>query len=173
MRSGAEQGDSLHVPMSSSNEGKLSRPAATIAAKAEVYRPQVLALLRIATALLFMQHGLQKIVMWPPTLHHPDPVPWLSLAGIGGCLELFGGFLLLIGLFTRPVAFVLCGQMAVAYWMIHFARGLSIPNGWMPVVNEGDSAIQFCFVFLYLIFAGPGAWSVDHIKRRQEERSVS
>lgn len=152
--------------MPRSNDHKF---APTIAAKLEAYQPQALALLRIVTALLFMQHGLQKIVMWPPSAHHPDPVSWLSLAGVGGSLELFGGFLLLIGLLTRPVAFVLSGQMAVAYWMIHFAMALNTPDGWMPVVNQGDSAIQFCFVFLYLVFAGPGAWSVDALKRHRRE----
>lgn len=128
------------------------------------HRPEALAVLRIVTALLFMQHGFQKLFMWPPSPHHPHPVPWLSLFGVGGMLEVFGGLLLVLGLFTRPVAFLLAGQMAVAYWMFHFAAGLQMANGWMPVVNEGDSAIQFCFVFLYLTFAGPGAWSMDGLR---------
>ncbi|WP_114955076.1 DoxX family protein [Sphingosinicella terrae] len=127
----------------------------------QAYAPQALAVLRIVTALLFIQHGLQKLFMWPPSPHHPDPVPLLSLAGIGGLLELVGGLLILAGLFTRPVAFVLSGEMAVAYWMFHFVGGMNMPNGWMPVVNGGDSAIQFCFTFLYLVFAGAGSWSVD------------
>ncbi|MGZ8335885.1 MAG: DoxX family protein [Allosphingosinicella sp.] len=125
------------------------------------YAPRALALLRIVTGMLFMQHGLQKLLMWPSSEHHPGPVPLLSLFGIGGVLELFGGLLIVVGLFTRPVAFVLAGEMAVAYWMFHFAGGTHMPNGWMPVVNGGDSAIQFCFTFLYLVFAGAGAWSFD------------
>jgi putative oxidoreductase len=133
----------------------------------QAHAPQALAVLRIVTALLFIQHGLQKLFMWPPSPHHPDPVPLLSLSGIGGLLELIGGLLILAGLFTRPVAFVLSGQMAVAYWLFHFGGGLNMPNGWMPVVNGGDSAIQFCFTFLYLVFAGAGAWSVDSARASQ------
>lgn len=125
----------------------------------QAYAPQALALLRIVTGMLFIQHGLQKLFLWPPSPHHPEPVALLSLFGIGGLLELAGGALIVIGLFTRPVAFILAGQMAVAYWMFHFAGDTA--NGWMPVVNGGDSAIQFCFTFLYLVFAGAGAWSVD------------
>ena len=123
--------------------------------------PYALAVLRIVTALLFMQHGMQKLFGWPPSEHHPDPVPLLSLFGVGGILELFGGLMVLVGLGTRSVSFVLAGQMAVAYWMFHFAGGLGVPSGWMPVVNGGDLAIEFCFVFLFLVFAGPGAWSLD------------
>lgn len=132
----------------------------------QAYAPQALALLRIVTGMLFIQHGLQKLLMWPPSPHHPEPVALLSLFGIGGLLEVFGGLLIVIGLFTRPVAFVLAGQMAVAYWMFHFAGGMEMPVGWMPVVNGGDSAIQFCFTFLYLVFAGAGAWSIDAARAR-------
>lgn len=120
-----------------------------------------LELLRIVSALLFIQHGLQKLFMWPASEHHPDPVPLLSVFGVGGVIEVFGGLCLLAGLFTRPVAFVLCGQMAVAYWLFHFRAGLAMPDGWMPVVNQGDSAIQFCFTFLYFAVARPGPWSID------------
>lgn len=128
--------------------------------------PRALAILRVVTALLFMQHGLQKLLMWPPSPHHPLPVPIFSLFGIGGVNELVGGALVLVGLFTRPIAFVLAGQAAVAYWLFHFAGSLGTPNGWMPVANGGDSAIQFCFVFLYLVFAGSGDWSIDGMRRR-------
>jgi putative oxidoreductase len=125
------------------------------------YRPQALAILRMVTALLYMQHGLQKVFMWPPSVHHPTSVPLLSFFGFAGLLELGGGALVLVGCFTRWVAFVLCGQMAVAYWLFHFRAGLGMPDGWMPVVNGGDLAILFCFTFLYIAVAGPGAWSVD------------
>lgn len=128
-----------------------------------------LELLRFVSALLFMQHGLQKVFMWPASAHHPDPVPLLSLFGVGGLIEVVGGLCLLIGLFTRPVAFVLCGQMAAAYWLFHFRAGLAMPDGWMPVVNQGDSAIQFCFTFLYFALAQPGPWTVDANWRRRNQ----
>jgi putative oxidoreductase len=135
-------------------------------------QPHALAVLRAVTALVLMQHGVQKLFMWPPSPHHPEPVPLLSLFGIGGLLEFGGGILILLGLFTRPVAFILCGQMAVAYWMFHFAGGLGMPNGWMPVVNEGDLAVVLCFVFLFLFVAGPGSFSVDGalLRRHKQDR---
>lgn len=125
------------------------------------YAPQMLGVLRIVTALLYMQHGFQKLFKFPDAGHHPGPFELFSLAGIGGLLETFGGLALLLGLFTRPVAFLLAGQMAVAYWSIHFIAGLSQPRGYFPVVNGGDLAILFCFVFLYFLAAGPGAFSLD------------
>ena len=131
----------------------------------ESYTPKALAVLRIVSGLLFMQHGVQKLFMWPPSPHHPDPIPLFSFFGFAGILEFFGGLLIVIGLFTRPVAFLLAGEMAVGYWMFNFAIGIHMPNGWMPVVNGGDSPIQFCFVFLYLVFAGAGAWSIDAARR--------
>ena len=88
----------------------------------------------------------------------------MSLLGFGGVLELFGGFLLVIGLFTRPVAFVLAGMMAVAYFMAH------APRSFFPILNGGDAAILFCFVFLYLFIAGPGSWSVDAARSREGVR---
>jgi putative oxidoreductase len=115
--------------------------------------PRALALLRIVTAPLFMEHGAQKLLGFPPS-NHPGP-EWFSLLGAAGTLELFGGFLVLIGLFTRPVAFLLSGEMAVAYWMAH------APKSMFPALNGGDAAILFCFVFLYLAVVGPGAFSVD------------
>jgi putative oxidoreductase len=126
-----------------------------------------LALLRIMSGLLLMQHGMQKLFLYPPSPHHPDPIPLLSLFGIAGILEFFGGLLLVIGLFTRLTAFILAGEMAVAYWFFHFAAGLHMPNGLFPVVNEGDLAILFCFVFLHFCFAGPGAWSIDALRTRR------
>ena len=130
----------------------------------EAFVPQALAALRIVTGLLFMQHGMQKLLLWPLSPHHPGPVPLFSLFGVGGFNELVGGSLVAAGLLTRPAVFVLAGQAAVAYWAFHFANGVSQPNGWMPVVNGGDSAIQFCFVFLFLFFAGPGKWSLDGLR---------
>jgi putative oxidoreductase len=122
------------------------------------WAPRLLSLLRIVSALIFMEHGTQKLLGFPPS-PMPAPAP-LSLLWFGGLLELFGGLLLLIGLFTRPVAFLLAGEMAVAYWMFHATKGP------FPALNGGDAAILFCFVFLYLAAAGPGPWSLDSMLRR-------
>jgi putative oxidoreductase len=116
--------------------------------------PYALGALRIIAALLFIEHGTMKLFGFPAAPESGLP-SLFSLSGLAGILEVFGGALVLVGLFTRPVAFVLSGQMAVAYWMAHGPRSL------FPVLNGGDAAILFCFVFLYLVFAGPGAWSLD------------
>ena len=121
------------------------------------WTPMLLSLLRIVTGLIFMEHGTQKLLGFPPA-PMPQPPP-MSLFWFGGILEMVGGFLILIGLFTRPVAFLLAGEMAVAYWMFHY------PKGFYPMLNMGDAAILFCFVFLYLSAAGPGPWSVDSNRR--------
>jgi putative oxidoreductase len=118
------------------------------------YTPYALAALRIVAALIFMEHGTQKLLGFPAPPEGGQP-PLLSLRGIGGVMEIVGGLLLLIGLFTRPVAFLLAGEMAVAYWLFH------APRSFFPVLNGGDAAILYCFVFLLLVFTGPGAWSVD------------
>jgi putative oxidoreductase len=121
------------------------------------WAPRVLAILRIMTALLFMEHGMQKLLGFPPS---PDPGPPLfSLIGLAGFLELVGGFLVAIGLFTRPVAFILSGEMAAAYFMAH------APDSFFPILNGGDAAILYCFVFFYLFVVGPGTWSVDEALR--------
>lgn len=118
------------------------------------HAPKVLALLRIVAALLFIQHGTQKLFEFPAQTF--DMAAEMgALLWVTGTMEVVGGALLLVGLFTRPVAFVLSGMMAVAYFMAH------LPLGFFPVNNFGEAAIFFCFVFLYLVFAGPGAWSLD------------
>lgn len=127
------------------------------------YTPYALAALRIVTALIFMAHGTQKILGFPAPPESGQP-PLLSLSGIGGLMELVGGFFILIGLFTRPVAFLLAGEMAVAYWMFH------APRSFYPVLNGGDAAILYCFVFLLLVFTGPGAWSVDGARSEADKR---
>ena len=127
-----------------------------------VWAPRVLAILRIMTALLFMEHGTQKLLGFPPPTN-PQPA-LLSLLGVQGVLELVGGLLLVLGLFTRPVAFLLSGDMAVAYFMAH------APRSFFPVLNGGDSAILYCFVFLYLAVAGAGAWSLDEMHARTPAR---
>jgi putative oxidoreductase len=122
-----------------------------------VWAPRVLSILRIVVALIFMEHGTQKLLGFPPA-DRPGP-ELLSLIGLAGALELVGGALLALGLFTRPVAFILSGEMAFAYWMAH------APRSFFPVLNDGDAAILYCFVFLYLVFAGGGAWSLDNVLR--------
>ena len=117
------------------------------------WAPQMLSILRIMSALLFIAHGTQKLIGFPPSERGIPPL--FSIYGLAGVLETFGGILLLVGLFTRPVAFVLSGMMAVAYFMAH------APQSFYPALNGGDAAILFCFVFLYLFTAGPGPWSVD------------
>lgn len=119
------------------------------------YTPYVLALLRIVAALLYIEHGTLKLFGFPASGEAAGGGGLSTLMLVAGILETFGGLLLLIGLFTRPVAFMLSGMMAVAYFMAH------APQNFFPVHNGGDAAILFCFVFLYLVFAGPGAWSVD------------
>jgi putative oxidoreductase len=121
------------------------------------WAPRALAVLRIVAAALFMAHGAVKLFGFPEGAD-PGQQPLTTLFGIGGVLEFFGGLLILVGLFTRPVAFVLAGEMAVAYFMFH------APASPYPAVNQGDAAILFCFIFLYLVFAGPGAWSVDGVR---------
>lgn len=120
------------------------------------YAPQALALLRIVSAFLFVQHGTAKFFGVP---HVPsfDGFEALSLIGVAGALELVGGALLLIGLFTRPVAFVMSGFMAVAYFIGHASHG----GFFTPILNRGELAIMFCFAFLYIAAAGGGAWSLD------------
>ncbi|WP_172295190.1 DoxX family protein [Pseudoruegeria sp. HB172150] len=115
--------------------------------------PRVLAILRVVTGLLFLQHGTQKLFGFPPSEMGQPPIA--SLMGVGGILELVGSILIIIGFQTRITAFILSGMMAVAYWMFH------APSSIYPVLNGGELAIMYCFVFLYMVFAGPGAWSVD------------
>lgn len=125
------------------------------------WSPRMLSILRIVTALLFMEHGGQKLFAFPPS-QQGITFPLLSLLGVAGVLELFGGLVILLGLFTRPVAFILAGEMAVAYFMAH------APQGFWPVLNRGELAVLYCFVFLYLAVAGGGSWSVDHLWQRGE-----
>lgn len=116
------------------------------------YQPYALAALRIIAALLFIEHGTQKLFGFPAS-QMEGSLPTLLL--VAALLELVGGILVLVGLFTRPVAFLLSGQMAVAYFMAH------APTSVFPVLNGGDAAILFCFIFLFLVTSGPGAFSVD------------
>jgi putative oxidoreductase len=118
------------------------------------FAPQMLSILRIVTALLYLQHPFAKFFK-TPHLAAFDNLQLFSLIGVAGMIELVGSILLIIGLFTRPAAFILSGEMAVAYFTAH------IPGGFFPLTNGGEPAVLFCFIFLYLVFAGPGPWSVD------------
>jgi putative oxidoreductase len=127
-----------------------------------VWAPRALGLLRIVAALLFMEHGLMKLVGFPaPQPGAPDPLPPLLMAA--AVIEVVGGGLIALGLFTRIAAFVCSGQMAVAYFMAHGSQGF-----W-PALNGGEAAILFCFIFLYLACAGPGAWSLDAAVRKRTD----
>jgi putative oxidoreductase len=120
----------------------------------EKWQPQLLALLRVMTALLFMEHGTAKLFHFPvPQPGAPDPLPLLLLAA--AVIEVIGGILVALGLFTRLAAFLMAGEIAIGYFLFHF------PQSFWPIVNQGDAAILFSFIFLYIAAAGPGAWSVD------------
>lgn len=121
------------------------------------WSPRILSVLRVIAALLFMEHGLMKLFHFPaPQPGVPDPLPLLLLAA--AAIEVVGGAMLTLGLFSRAVAFLCAGEMAVAYFMIH------APQGFWPALNGGDAAILFSFVFLYLAFAGGGMWSIDALR---------
>ena len=120
------------------------------------WTPRALAVLRIVTAFLFLQHGTAKLLHVPHVAMF-DTLQLMSLIGFAGVLEIVGSLLVLIGWFTRPAAFILSGEMAVAYFMAHAPHG----NVLSPILNQGESAVLFCFIFLLLSAAGAGAWSVD------------
>jgi putative oxidoreductase len=125
-----------------------------------VWSPRVLSLLRVVTALLFMEHGLMKLFHFPaPQPGAPDPLPTMLM--VAAWIEVVGGGLVAIGLFTRGAAFVCSGEMAAAYFMAH------APNGPYPALNMGEAAVLYCFVFFYLAFAGGGEWSVDALVRKR------
>jgi putative oxidoreductase len=131
--------------------------APSLAASIDRLAPYVLSILRIMVALLFLQHGLSKLFGFPSPM---TPPPFLTMEWISGVIEFAGGVLLTLGLCTRPAAFIMSGEMAVGYFMFHASQGF------FPILNHGDAAILYCFVFLYLVFAGAGPWSLDALWRR-------
>ena len=134
----------------------------SLAARWRSWTPYLLSVFRIMTAFLFAQYGTTKLLALPAAIMPGGgTAPLMSLAGIAGALEMVGGALLLVGLFTRPVAFLLSGEMAVAYFMGH------APQGFWPVLNLGAPAILFCFAWLYISAAGPGPWSIDALRSRE------
>jgi putative oxidoreductase len=135
--------------------------ATRLAARWSAWAPHLQSVLRIVAASLFVQYGTTKLFAFPAALMPGGgTAPLASLAGIAGVLELAGGALLLVGLFTRPAAFVLSGEMAVAYFIGH------APRGFWPVLNGGAPAVFFCFLWLYISAAGPGPWSLDARRRK-------
>jgi len=120
-------------------------------------RPYILSIVRIVVALLFLEHGLQKYVGFPSA----GP-PMTPLLYVQGAIEVVGGILLVIGAYTRPVAFILAGDMAVAYFMAHS------PRSFFPAMNGGDAAILYCFAFLYIFYEGAGPWSVDRVVLKKD-----
>ncbi len=125
---------------------------------ATVWAPRVLSALRIVAALMFMEHGLSKLFGFPVWPAHGGPAAF-TLLWFAGVIEALGGLLLALGLFTRCAAFVMSGEMAVGYWMAH------APHSFFPLLNGGDAAVLYTFVFFYLFVAGGGPWSIDAIRR--------
>jgi putative oxidoreductase len=121
----------------------------------ERYSPTVLSILRIVAALLFLEHGTSRLFAFPSPLPHPA---LFTTYWFAGAIELVGGALVTLGLFTRAAALVMSGEMAFAYFLSH------APHSLFPILNRGDGAILYCFVFLYLVFAGPGPWSLDAVR---------
>lgn len=129
------------------------------------WTPRLLSIMRIVVAFLFMAHGSAKL-FGMPAAQPTEPVSWQSLMGVAGMVEFFGGFLFGLGVFTRPVAFILAGQMAVAYFMSH------VPQGFWPLLNHGELSALYAFVFFYFAAAGGGPWSLDHLWQRRADRST-
>ena len=130
------------------------------------WAPRARAVLRIVTGYLLIPHGTAKLFGVPHQAMF-DGLQLFSLLGLAGVLECVGGALFLIGLFTRPVAFILCGFMAAAYFIGHASRGHVL----LPLLNQGELAVLYCFVFLYFVFAGAGTWSVDAVWHRSKARA--
>jgi putative oxidoreductase len=132
------------------------------------YQPYLLSLLRIIVGFTFIPHGCQKLFGWLGGMGGKGGTAELfSLPWIAGVLELFGGLLILLGLFTRPVAFVLAGQMAAAYFLAHATRGF-----W-PILNAGELAVVYCFVFFYIFLRGSGSWSIDAMMGRRKASGMT
>ena len=124
------------------------------------WKPRLLSIMRIMVGLMYLQHGLNKILNFPPTATHHAYQVMTLVPGLAGLIETIGGILIVLGLFTRPVAFICSGEMAVAYFLHH------APGGFFPLLNGGERAVVYCFVFLFLSAAGGGPWSVDAARSR-------
>jgi putative oxidoreductase len=138
----------------------LDEDMANEAHASEIWVPRALAALRIVAAYLFLQHGTAKLLGFPHVAMF-DHVSVISMIGVAGILESIGGAMVLVGLWVRPAAFILSGEMAVAYFVAHASRG----NVLFPTLNQGEGAVLYCFIFLFLAAAGGGAWSIDSIRK--------
>ncbi|HEX9390118.1 MAG TPA: DoxX family protein [Usitatibacteraceae bacterium] len=130
-----------------------------IGSRFTAWTPQIHGVLRIVVGFLYLQHGTAKL-LGVPHIAAFDGLQLMSLAGLAGILEIVGGMLVMLGLFTRPAAFILSGEMAVAYFMAH------APAGYLPILNHGEVAVLYCFIFLYFAAAGGGAFSIDGTRRK-------
>ncbi len=133
----------------------------TIQPLLDQWTPRLMSVLRIAAGLLFFEHGTSKLLGFP-NLPMPDGFHLFPLMGLSGILEFLGGGLLALGLFTRPAAFVISGEMAFAYFMVH------APRGFFPILNQGELAVLYCFLFLFFAAAGAGPWSIDELIRKRK-----
>ncbi len=131
-----------------------------------IWTPRILSVFRMVIALVFLQHPLAKFFAIPHVAAFDNLQPF-SLIWVAGAIELVGSLLLLFGLFTRPAAFILSGEMAFAYFMAH------APRGFFPLLNGGEPAVSYCFAFLYLAFAGGGLWSIDHVWQRPRDAPLT
>ena len=127
------------------------------------WSPQFLSVLRMVAAFVFIEYGSAKLFGWPIKMGPPGGVTLMSQMGAAGVLEFFGGTLIFLGLLTRPIAFLLSGEMAVAYFQGHF------PRGFWPLANQGAPAVLFCFIWLYISAAGPGPWSLDALRNKSAQ----
>jgi putative oxidoreductase len=142
----------LELSQKTKNNEKQRQGTLTMLSFMKPYQKQTYALLRITTGFLFLFHGTQKLLGFPPANFEPPP----HILYIAGPIELVGGALIMIGLFAAPIAFLASGLMAAAYWMAHFSA-----ENWLPIMNRGDAAVMYCFIFLYISAKGSGIWSVD------------
>jgi putative oxidoreductase len=139
----------------------LTSGSSLFSASASSWTGRTLSILRVVVGFLFVAHGTMKLFGYPPMPPGAPPIELVSQAGLAGILETFGGVAIMLGVLTRPVAFILSGEMAVAYFQVHF------PQGFLPAVNGGELAVLYCFIFLYFVFAGAGPWSVDAMIQRR------
>jgi putative oxidoreductase len=143
--------------MAESGNSRLARVVYASARMSNRYAPYAFAILRIVAGLTFAIHGSQKVLGWPPSEMHP---PLASIYGLSGIIELVCGLLIAVGLFTRWAALLASGEMAVAFFMAHW------PKGWNPVANQGEAAVLYCFLWLFVFAYGPGIWSLDSLFTR-------